>query len=155
MASSEYMNKTNTSWLFLRWCDMRETIFKISGPFFVNKHYSATARQTNRKVMGHRPKCMMHNKHLPGLCRPNQARPTLTARRARPRMPHASCHNQIKIEWINQNFTKGQLFSEWIHEVIVSPKIRMKNCQDFCPHTQHRQKSWKIFVHILGETMTS
>ena len=24
--------------------------------------------------------------------------------------------------------------SEWIYEVIVSPKIRTKNCQDFCPH---------------------
>ena len=28
---------------------------------------------------------------------------------------------------------KGQLISECIYEVIVSPKIRMKNCQDFCP----------------------
>ena len=29
--------------------------------------------------------------------------------------------------------TKGQTISEWIYEVIVSPKIRTKNCQDFCP----------------------
>ena len=28
---------------------------------------------------------------------------------------------------------KGQLISEWIYEVIVSPKIRTKNCQNFCP----------------------
>ena len=29
--------------------------------------------------------------------------------------------------------TKGQTISEWVYEVIVSPKIRTKNCQDFCP----------------------
>ena len=29
--------------------------------------------------------------------------------------------------------SKGQLFSERIYEVIVSPKMRTKNCQDFCP----------------------
>ena len=29
---------------------------------------------------------------------------------------------------------KGQLISELIYEVIISPKIRTKNCQDFCPH---------------------
>ena len=34
---------------------------------------------------------------------------------------------------IFQALTKGQLISEWIYEVIVSPKIRTKNCQDFCP----------------------
>ena len=28
---------------------------------------------------------------------------------------------------------KGQTISEWIYEVIVSPKIQTKNCQDFCP----------------------
>jgi hypothetical protein len=27
---------------------------------------------------------------------------------------------------------KGQLNSEWIHEVIVSPKIPTKNYRDFC-----------------------
>ena len=31
-------------------------------------------------------------------------------------------------------FLKGQLISEWIFEVIVSPKIQTKNYQDFCPH---------------------
>ena len=29
---------------------------------------------------------------------------------------------------------KGRLISKLIYEVIVSPKIRTKNCQDFCPH---------------------
>ena len=29
--------------------------------------------------------------------------------------------------------SKGQLNSEWIYEVIVSPKMPTKNYQDFCP----------------------
>jgi hypothetical protein len=29
--------------------------------------------------------------------------------------------------------SKGQLISEWIYEVIVSPKISTKNFKDFCP----------------------
>ena len=49
---------------------------------------------------------------------------------------------------------KGQLISESIYEVIVSHKIRTKNCQDFCPQYTG-QKSWQFFVRILGETMTS
>ena len=32
--------------------------------------------------------------------------------------------------------TKGQLNSEWIYEVIVSPKIPTKNYRDFCPTKQ-------------------
>ena len=28
---------------------------------------------------------------------------------------------------------KGQLNSEWIYEVIISPKIPTKNYRDFCP----------------------
>ena len=28
---------------------------------------------------------------------------------------------------------KGQLNSEWIYDVIVSPKMPTKNCKDFCP----------------------
>ena len=52
------------------------------------------------------------------------------------------------------NIAKGQLISEWIYEVIVSPKIRTKHCQDLCPHYTG-QKSWQFFVRILGETMTS
>ena len=53
-----------------------------------------------------------------------------------------------------QAASKGQTISEWIYEVIVSPKIRTKHCQDFCPHYTG-QKSWQFFVRILGETMTS
>jgi hypothetical protein len=30
--------------------------------------------------------------------------------------------------------TKGQTISELIIEIIVSPKIRTKNCQDCCSH---------------------
>ena len=51
-------------------------------------------------------------------------------------------------------YVKGQLISEWMYELIVSPKIRTKNCQDICPHSTG-QKSWQLFVRILGETMTS
>ena len=49
---------------------------------------------------------------------------------------------------------KGQLISEWIYRDIVSPKIRTNNCQDSCPHYTG-QKSWQVFIRILGETMTS
>ena len=31
------------------------------------------------------------------------------------------------------DFFKGQLNSEWIYEVIISPKMPTKNYQDFCP----------------------
>ena len=30
---------------------------------------------------------------------------------------------------------KGQLNSEWIYEVIVSPKMPTKNLKDFCPES--------------------
>ena len=36
------------------------------------------------------------------------------------------------------SYTKGQLISEWIYELIVSSKIRTKNCKDFCPDSQGR-----------------
>ena len=52
------------------------------------------------------------------------------------------------------SYVKGQLISEWMYELIVSPKIRTKNCQDICPHSTG-QKAWQLFVRILGETMTS
>ena len=50
--------------------------------------------------------------------------------------------------------SKGQTISEWIYEAIVSPKIRTKNCQNFCP-VQVRAEILTIFVRILEETMTS
>ena len=33
----------------------------------------------------------------------------------------------------SRSLIKGQLNSEWIYEVIVSPKMPTKNYQDFCP----------------------
>ena len=38
---------------------------------------------------------------------------------------------------LNQ-ITKGQLNSEWIHEVIVSPKMQTETYKDFCPTKQTR-----------------
>ena len=35
-------------------------------------------------------------------------------------------------------YHKGQLNSEWIYEVIVSPKMPTKNYKDFCPTKQTR-----------------
>ena len=48
--------------------------------------------------------------------------------------------------------TKGQIISEWIYEVIVSLKIRTKNCQDFCPHytAVHRAEIRTIFRSYFG-----
>ena len=48
----------------------------------------------------------------------------------------------------NPNLAKGQLFSEWIYEVIVSPKIQTKIFQDFCLHYTG-QKSWQFLIAIL------
>ena len=36
------------------------------------------------------------------------------------------------------NLAKGQLNSEWIYEVIVSPKMQTKNYKNFCPAIQTR-----------------
>ena len=55
---------------------------------------------------------------------------------------------------LNHSGVKGQLNSEWIYEVIVSPKMPTKIFPDFCPE-RVGQKSGKILVGILGETMTS
>ena len=52
------------------------------------------------------------------------------------------------------NIIKGQSISEWIYEVIVSPKIQTKKYYDFCPHYTG-QKSCQFLGHILGETMIS
>ena len=49
---------------------------------------------------------------------------------------------------------KGRLNSEWIFEVIISPKIPTKNVTDFFPE-RVGQKSEKFLVGILGETMIS
>ena len=52
---------------------------------------------------------------------------------------------------------KGQLNSEWIYEVIVSPKMPTKHYQDFCPESllEGRTETFKFLVGILGEMMTS
>ena len=34
--------------------------------------------------------------------------------------------------------TKGRLNSEWIYEVIISPKMQTQNYKDFCPTKQTR-----------------
>ena len=50
--------------------------------------------------------------------------------------------------------TKGQLNSEWIYEVIVSPKIPPKNYSDFCPGSllEGRTEILKIFGwHFWGK----
>ena len=40
--------------------------------------------------------------------------------------------------WSFKVCNKGQLNSEWIYEVIISPKIQTKNYKDFCPTKQTR-----------------
>ena len=40
--------------------------------------------------------------------------------------------------------TKGQLNSEWIYEVIISPKMLIKNYKDFCPTKQTRIVAKKL-----------
>ena len=46
-------------------------------------------------------------------------------------------HQNLKSKVNNKNdmaaHAKGQTISEWIYEVIISPKIWTKNCQEFCP----------------------
>ena len=59
-----------------------------------------------------------------------------------------------KIFTVDLTLCKGQLNSEWIYEVIVYPKMPTKIFPDFCPE-RVGQKSGKILVGILGETMTS
>ena len=45
---------------------------------------------------------------------------------------------------------KGQLNSEWIDEVIVSPKMQTKNYKDFCPTKQTR-----IVALFLGDVLVN
>ena len=58
--------------------------------------------------------------------------------------------SQIFLTWM----INVRQFSEWIYEVIVSPRIQTKKCQDFCPYYTEL-KSWQSFVRILEERMTS
>ena len=69
------------------------------------------------------------------------------------------CHAAVSSAKVVSNYVvhKGQLNSEWIYEVIISPKMPTKNLKDFCPGSLLLlwQKSFKFLVGILGETMTS
>ena len=58
-------------------------------------------------------------------------------------------HNMsiMSMQGIHNTDPKGQLNSEWIYEVIVSPKMPTRNLKDFCPGSL-------LEVGILGETMT-
>ena len=53
----------------------------------------------------------------------------------------------------NWRVSKGQYISEGIYEVIISPKIRTKNCKDFCPVLKH--STGQKFLQYLVQTMTS
>ena len=46
---------------------------------------------------------------------------------------------------------KGQLNSEWIYEVIVSPTIQTQNYKDFCPTIQTRIVALFFLGDFLGE----
>ena len=46
------------------------------------------------------------------------------------------CLKLLKVYFLAQD--KGQLNSEWIYEVIVSPKMQTENYKDFCPTKQTR-----------------
>ena len=63
------------------------------------------------------------------------------------------------IFWLMFDYVKVQLNSEWIHEVIVFPKIQTKNYKDFCPRSlsEGRAKIPVIFWQsgFWEETMTS
>ena len=69
-----------------------------------------------------------------------------------PSLVPSLCH--LKAKGIH---TKGQLNSEWIDDVIVSPKMPPKIFKYFCPESllEGRVEIPKILVGILGETMTS
>ena len=66
----------------------------------------------------------------------------------------SNCYFKKRLKSLSTPYwnSKGQTISEWIYEVIISPKKWTKNC--FCPHYLG-QKSWQFFVRILGERMTS
>ena len=54
------------------------------------------------------------------------------------------------------HLAKGQLNSEWIYEVIISPKMPTKNFSDFCPGglLEDRAEIWESFGWHF-EMMTS
>ena len=54
--------------------------------------------------------------------------------------------------WSDEEVCKGQLNSEWIYEVIVSPKMPTKNLKDFCPGSllEGRAEILQIFCWRFG-----
>ena len=60
-----------------------------------------------------------------------------------------------KINTENEELFKGQLNSEWIYEVIVSPKISTKNYRDFCPGSllEGRAEIFVIFGWDFGRNL--
>ena len=56
--------------------------------------------------------------------------------------------SSVKI--LESNAYKGQLNSEWIYVVIVSPKMQIKNYKDFCPTVKTR-----IVALFLGDFLVS
>ena len=67
-------------------------------------------------------------------------------------------YHQVRImhaEWLKEvglEIPKGQLNSEWIYEVIVSPKMPTKNLKDFCPGSllEGRAEILQIFGWHFG-----
>ena len=57
------------------------------------------------------------------------------------------------MEWESSSFMnveiKGQTISEWIYEVIVSPKIQTENCQDFALCSEG--KNFDNFLFVFWE----
>ena len=72
-------------------------------------------------------------------------------------MSHSMARANLKKSKEFSTSTTGQLNSEWINKVIVSPKMPTKDLQiSALPSNKlPGQKSGKILVGILGETMTS
>ena len=58
----------------------------------------------------------------------------------------------LSVKLQKNSVPKGQLNSEWIYEVIVSPKIPTKNYRDFCPGSllHDRAKISAIFGWDFG-----
>ena len=50
----------------------------------------------------------------------------------------------------SSNDVKGQIISEWIHEVILSPKIRTKNCPRYTG-----QQSWQLYFGTNNDFINS
>ena len=61
-----------------------------------------------------------------------------------------TCQNLLVCLLPAWHFPKGQLNSEWIFEVIVSPEMQTENYMDFCPTIHTR-----IIAHFFGDFLVS